>query len=223
MKLKILIVEDDPMVAHIHRHYLNELKNFEIIDVIDNGLDALAFIRKYSSQIDLVILDVQMPKMNGLEVLKTLREDGNDVSVIPITAVNDNKTISEFLNLGVIDYLVKPFSQERFNQAVYRCELKYKMFQENGKLSQRDIDQMFNTSSESNLPKGLQENTLNYILKSINEHKGELLDVEEVSQITNLSKVSLRKYLDYLTEINAIEKRIDYGTVGRPKYKYFIK
>ena len=223
MKLKILIVEDDPMVAHIHRHYLNELKNFEIIDVIDNGLDALAFIRKYSSQIDLVILDVQMPKMNGLDVLKTLREDGNDVSVIPITAVNDNKTISEFLNLGVIDYLVKPFSQERFNQAVYRCELKYKMFQENGKLSQRDIDQMFNTSSESNLPKGLQENTLNYILKSINEHKGELLDVEEVSQITNLSKVSLRKYLDYLTEINAIEKRIDYGTVGRPKYKYFIK
>lgn len=223
MKLRILIVEDDPMVAHIHRHYLNELKNFDIIDVIDNGLDALNYINENTEDIDLVILDVQMPKMNGLEVLKNLRETGNDVSVIPITAVNDNKTISEFLNLGVVDYLVKPFSQERFNQAVYRCELKYKMFQENGKLSQREIDQMFNTSSESNLPKGLQENTLNYIVKSLTDHKGELLDVEEVSKITNLSKVSLRKYLDYLTEINAIEKRIDYGTVGRPKYKYFIK
>ncbi len=223
MKLRILIVEDDPMVAHIHKHYLNDLKSFEIIDVIDNGLDALEYIRKNNQDIDLVILDVQMPLMNGLDVLKTLREESNDVSVIPITAVNDNKTISEFLNLGVIDYLVKPFSQERFNQAVYRCELKYKMFQENGKLSQKDIDQMFNTSSESNLPKGLQENTLSYIVKSINEHKGELLDVEEVSSITNLSKVSLRKYLDYLTEVNAIEKRIDYGTVGRPKYKYFIK
>jgi response regulator of citrate/malate metabolism len=223
MKLRILIVEDDPMVAHIHKHYLNDLKSFEIIDVIDNGLDALEYIRKNDKDIDLVILDVQMPKMNGLDVLKNLREEGNDVSVIPITAVNDNKTISEFLNLGVIDYLVKPFSQDRFNQAVYRCELKYKMFQENGKLSQKDIDQMFNTSSESNLPKGLQENTLSYIVKSINEHKGELLDVEEVSGITNLSKVSLRKYLDYLTEINAIDKRIDYGTVGRPKYKYFIK
>lgn len=223
MKLRILIVEDDPMVAHIHKHYLNDLKNFEIIDVINNGLDALEYIRNNANDIDLVILDVQMPKMNGLDVLKNLREEGNDVSVIPITAVNDNKTISEFLNLGVIDYLVKPFSQDRFNQAVYRCELKYKMFQENGKLSQKDIDKMFNTSSESNLPKGLQENTLSYIVKSINEHKGELLDVEEVSAITNLSKVSLRKYLDYLTEINAIDKRIDYGTVGRPKYKYFIK
>lgn len=223
MKLRILIVEDDPMVAHIHKHYLNALKNFEIIDVINNGLDALEYIRENTESIDLVILDVQMPKMNGLDVLKNLREEGNDVSVIPITAVNDNKTISEFLNLGVIDYLVKPFSQDRFNQAVYRCELKYKMFQENGKLSQKDIDQMFNTSSESNLPKGLQENTLAYIVKSINEHKGELLDVEEVSSITNLSKVSLRKYLDYLTEINAIDKRIDYGTVGRPKYKYYIK
>lgn len=223
MKLRILIVEDDPMVAHIHRHYLNELKNFEIVKVIDNGLEAFEFIRENENSIDLVILDVQMPKLNGLEVLKLLREEDNDVSVIPITAVNDNKTISEFLNLGVVDYLVKPFSQERFNQAVYRCELKYKMFQENGKLSQKDIDQMFNTTSDSNLPKGLQENTLNYILTILNEHKKELLDVEEISAITNLSKVSLRKYLDYLTDINIIDKRIDYGTVGRPKYKYYIK
>ena len=223
MKLRILIVEDDPMVAHIHKHYLNELKDYEILKVIDNGLEAFEYIKENETSIDLVILDVQMPKLNGLEVLKLLREEGNDISVIPITAVNDNKTISEFLNLGVVDYLVKPFSQERFNQAVSQCELRFKMFQESGKLSQREIDQMFNTTNESNLPKGLQENTLNYIITSLNKHKKELLDVEEISAITNLSKVSLRKYLDYLTEINSIEKRIDYGTVGRPKYKYYVK
>ncbi len=223
MKLRVLIVEDDPMVAHIHKHYLNELGSFEIIRVIDNGLDAFEYIKDNEKNIDLVILDVHMPKLSGLEVLKLLREAGNEVSVIPITAVNDNKTISEFLNLGVIDYLVKPFSQDRFNQAVYRCELKYKMFQQNNKLSQSDIDQMFNTSTDSNLPKGLQENTLNYIKKSLIVHRKELLDVEALSGITNLSKVSLRKYLDYLAEVDEIEKRIDYGTVGRPKYKYFIK
>jgi len=223
MKLRILIVEDDPMVAHIHKHYLNELKNFEIIKVIDNGLEAFEFIKENEDSIDLVILDVHMPKLSGLEVLKLLREEGSTISVIPITAINDNKTISEFLNLGVIDYLVKPFSQERFNQAVYRCELKYKMFTNTSKLSQKDIDQMFNTNNESNLPKGLQENTLNYILASLNSYSGQLIDVEEISHITNLSKVSLRKYLDFLTESNTIEKRIDYGTVGRPKYKYYIK
>jgi response regulator of citrate/malate metabolism len=223
MKLRILIVEDDPMVAHIHKHYLNELGSFEIIKVIDNGLEAFEYIKDNEKDIDLVILDVHMPKLSGLDVLKLLREAGNEVSVIPITAVNDNKTISEFLNLGVVDYLVKPFSQDRFNQAVYRCELKYKMFQQNNKLSQSDIDQMFNTTSDSNLPKGLQENTLNYIRESLKEHEKELLDVEELSIITNLSKVSLRKYLDYLTEVDEIDKRIDYGTVGRPKYKYFIK
>ncbi len=211
------------MVAHIHKHYLNELGSFEIIKVIDNGLEAFEYIKDNEKDIDLVILDVHMPKLSGLDVLKLLREAGNEVSVIPITAVNDNKTISEFLNLGVVDYLVKPFSQDRFNQAVYRCELKYKMFQQNNKLSQSDIDQMFNTTSDSNLPKGLQENTLNYIRESLKEHEKELLDVEELSIITNLSKVSLRKYLDYLTEVDEIDKRIDYGTVGRPKYKYFIK
>jgi response regulator of citrate/malate metabolism len=223
MKLNILIVEDDPMVAHIHKHYLNEMGSFNIIKTIDNGLDAFEYIKTHEKDIDLVILDVHMPKLNGLEVLKLLREEGCTISVIPITAINDNKTISEFLNLGVVDYLVKPFSQERFNQAVSRCELKFKMFQENGNLSQKEIDRMFNTSSDSNLPKGLQESTLNYITESLHEHKQELLDVEELSVITNLSKVSLRKYLDYLAEVNAIDKRMDYGTVGRPKYKYYIK
>lgn len=222
MKLRILIVEDDPMVAHIHKHYLNELKNFEIVDVIDNGLSAYEYLTEKSNEIDLVILDVHMPKMSGLDMLKKLREDGNNVSVIPITAINDNKTISEFLNLGVIDYLVKPFTQERFNQAVYRCELKYKAF-ENQKLSQSDIDQMFSHKSEMNLPKGLQEKTLTYILEKLSDYKKQLVDVEEISKITNLSKVSLRKYLDYLVDNNTIEKKIDYGTVGRPKYNYFIK
>jgi response regulator of citrate/malate metabolism len=223
MKLKILIVEDDPMVAHIHKHYLNELKNFEIIKVIDNGLDAFEYIKINEKEIDLVILDVHMPKLTGLEMLKLLREEGSDVSVIPITAINDNKTISEFLNLGIVDYLVKPFSQDRFNQAVLKCELKYKMFETNNQLSQHQLDQMFQVSSNADLPKGLQEKTMNHIINSLKQFKGKMVDVEEISEVTNLSKVSLRKYLDYLADNSSIEKRIDYGTVGRPKYKYFIK
>ncbi len=222
MKMKIVIVEDDPMVAHIHTHYLNELENFEIVKILKNGIEGYEYLKENSNNVDLVILDVHMPKMSGLEMLKLLRSEGNDVSVIPITAINDNRTISEFMNLGVVDYLVKPFSQERFNQAVFRCELKYKAF-ENQKLSQSDIDKIFNTKSEANLPKGLQEKTLKYILDKLKTFKEQLIDVEEISSITGLSKVSLRKYLDYLTESNTIEKQIDYGTVGRPKYKYYIK
>lgn len=223
MKLNILIVEDDPMVAHIHKHYLNELGSFNILRTIDNGLEAFEYIKTNEDTIDLVILDVQMPKLNGLEVLKLLREDGSDISVIPITAVNDNKTISDFLNLGVVDYLVKPFSQERFNLAVSRCELKFKMFQEQGELSQQEIDRMFQPANNSELPKGLQDSTLQFIVKSLQEYKNQLLDVEEISSITSLSKVSVRKYLDYLANQGSIDKRMDYGTVGRPKYKYFIK
>lgn len=223
MKIKILIVEDDPMVAHIHKVYLEELNSFEVVKVIDNGLDALEYILKNSQNIDLVILDVHMPKLNGLEMLKLLRENNNEISVIPITAINDNKTISEFLNLGVIDYLVKPFSQDRFNQAVLRCELKYKMFASNNKLSQSDIDQIFTTKKQKDLPKGLQDSTLTYIVEKLVVYKNKYIDIEEIASITNLSKVSLRKYLDYLTEQGGIKKRIDYGTVGRPKYKYFIK
>ena len=184
LNMKILIVEDDTMVAHIHKLYLDELKSFEIINVIDNGLDAFSYIMEHSGNIDLVILDVHMPKLNGLEMLKLLREENNDISVIPITAINDNNTISEFMNLGVVDYLVKPFSQERFNQAVFKCELKYKLFASNNKLSQSEIDQIFNTKAESVLPKGLQENTLNYIVSKISDLKGKFVDIEDISECT---------------------------------------
>ena len=152
-----------------------------------------------------------------------MREEGCNVSVIPITAINDNRTISEFLNLGVVDYLVKPFTQERFNIAVNRCELKFKMFSENNELTQREIDMMFQTSHPSELPKGIQEGTLTLIQSRLQKHKGEMLDAEQISQLTNLSKVSVRKYLDYMVENGTIQKRIDYGTVGRPKYRYLIK
>ncbi|MGS0973123.1 MAG: response regulator [Candidatus Izemoplasmataceae bacterium] len=222
MKMKIVIVEDDPMVAHIHKHYLEALENFEIVASIDNGYDAYMFVRDHD-EIDLVILDVHMPKLSGLEMLKLLREEGNNVNVIPITAINDNKTISEFLDLGVIDYLVKPFSQERFNQAVYRCELKYKTFADHENLSQRDIDRVLNQHDSLDLPKGLQEKTLNYITEKFKPYKAQWVDVEMLTDLTNLSKVSLRKYLDYMVENNWIKKEVDYGTVGRPKYKYFIK
>ncbi|MCF7925905.1 MAG: response regulator, partial [Candidatus Izimaplasma sp.] len=187
MKMNILIVEDDPMVAHIHKHYLEELKNFDIIKVIDNGLDAFEFIKLNESKIDLVILDVHMPKLSGLEMLKLLREEGSTISVIPITAINDNKTISEFLNLGIVDYLVKPFTQERFNQAVLKCELKYKMFETHNELSQKQLDQMLNIATNSELPKGLQENTLSHIIQSLKAFKGDLVDVETISEATNLS------------------------------------
>ena len=188
LNMKILIVEDDPMVAHIHKLYLQELKNFEIVAVIDNGLDAFEYIMRHSSEIDLVILDVHMPKLNGLEMLKLLREENNQISVIPITAINDNQTISEFMNLGIIDYLVKPFSQERFNQAVMRCELKYKMFSSNNKLSQNDIDQILSRKSETSLPKGLQEDTLSYIVGRLADYKDTFVDIDDIAKITNLSK-----------------------------------
>jgi len=97
------------------------------------------------------------------------------------------------------------------------------MFASSSKLSQSDIDQIFITKKNKELPKGLQESTLEYIIDKLLPYKGKYVDIENIAVITNLSKVSLRKYLDYLTEKNDITKRIDYGTVGRPKYKYYIK
>ena len=113
MKLRILIIEDDPMVAHIHKHYLNELKNFEIVDVIENGLLGYEYLQKNSDKIDLVILDVHMPKMSGLDFLRSLPTKPH----IVITTAYREYAVESF-DLDVLDYLVKPIPFGRFLKAI---------------------------------------------------------------------------------------------------------
>ena len=113
---EVMIVEDDPMVAMINKQYVTENKHFHVSCVCRDGDRALAMLRE--NTIHLVILDVYMPKTNGLELLRKIREINLPVSVIMVTAANDSAAIEEAMRLGVVDYLVKPFSSARFQRAL---------------------------------------------------------------------------------------------------------
>ena len=106
---KVIIVEDDPMVAMINRHYVEHDKRFSVVQCFRSGDEALAYLQKNS--VDLVILDVYMPGMDGLSLLKKIRMDDISVDIIMVTASNDKNTLENILRFGVIDYLVKPFVQ----------------------------------------------------------------------------------------------------------------
>ena len=104
---KVLIVEDDPMVAMINEQYIKRNKNFEIVGKCSDGLRALDFLEK--NTVDLLILDVFMPKMDGFETLRQIRNKQITVEAIMVTAANDRDSLEEALHLGIVDYLVKPF------------------------------------------------------------------------------------------------------------------
>jgi DNA-binding LytR/AlgR family response regulator len=111
MKLKCLIVEDEPIAQDILKSYIDKTDLFEITAQLSNAIEAFTFLQH--NTVNLLFLDIKMPQMNGIELLKAL---ANKPKVI-ITSAYRDYAIDAF-DLDVIDYLLKPFSFERFLKAV---------------------------------------------------------------------------------------------------------
>ena len=114
--IEVLIVEDDPMVAELNKKYLQMISGFNLIANVNNGEQALHFI--HDNHIDLILLDVFMPKLNGLELLQHIRISYPKIDIIMVTAACNTADIQTALRLGVIDYIVKPFTFERLRTAL---------------------------------------------------------------------------------------------------------
>ena len=111
MKKKVLIIDDEPLARSIVKNYLASHAQLEVVDECDNGFEGLKAIQQH--QPDLLILDIQMPKINGFEMLELLDKMP---SVIFATAF-DEFAIKAF-EKNAVDYLLKPFSAERFDAAI---------------------------------------------------------------------------------------------------------
>lgn len=222
---KVIIVEDDPMVAMINNHYVEQDKRFHVVQSFRNGNDAFKYLSE--NQVDLAILDVYMPILDGLSLLKKIRAAEINTDIIMVTASNDKNTLDTVLNFGVIDYLVKPFVQERFQQALDKF-VEFNMQKNNVcVLDQKKIDEIMNSEHFANnnieLPKGIQDKTLNKIRNYIKESSKRGHTSEEIANFLNISKVTVRKYMHYLTKKSEVIEQINYDTGGRPCMVYFMK
>ena len=112
----VVIIEDDPMITRLNRRYVEQDSRFAVVQTFSAAHPALFWLQH--NPIDLIILDVYMPQMSGTELLLQLRAKGVDADVIMVTSANDAKTVNDAVRLGAVDYLVKPFAYERFQQAL---------------------------------------------------------------------------------------------------------
>lgn len=222
---KVIIVEDDPMVAMINNHYVEQDKRFSVVQSFRNGKDAFKYLSE--NQVDLAILDVYMPVLDGLSLLKKIRAAEINTDIIMVTASNDKNTLDAVLNFGVIDYLVKPFVQERFQQALDKF-VEFSIQKNNVcVLDQNRIDEILNSEHLANnnteFPKGIQEKTLNKIREYLKEDSNSGHTSEQIAAFLDISKVTVRKYMHYLTKNNEVIEQINYDTGGRPCMVYFMK
>lgn len=111
MKLRCLIVDDEPLALDILENYIQRLDNLELVARCENAIEAFNQIQ--SSKVDLLFLDIQMPKLTGIDFLKSVQ---NPPKVIFTTAYRDYAL--EGYELNVLDYLLKPISFERFLRSI---------------------------------------------------------------------------------------------------------
>lgn len=225
MPIDVMVVEDEPMVREIICEYVAKQPDFQVAMRAGSGREALA---KLSRQpVELLILDIHMPGLNGVEFLTKLRAEGNDADVIFLTASADMTMISAALTLGAADYVIKPFTYERFVQALTNYRRRYILLRGGGEATQDALDRVFSGISggagaggDQPLQKGVHPKTLSAVRRFADGCGDGAFSQQDVAEKLGLSKVTVRKYLEYMVGMEELEMGVEYGTVGRPTYTY---
>ncbi|PGC86527.1 response regulator, partial [Bacillus toyonensis] len=174
---------------------------------------------------DLVLLDIFMPEETGFELLMYIRNQEKEIDIMMISAVHDMGSIKKALQYGVVDYLIKPFTFERFKDALTIYREKLTFMKEQQKISQSELDSLIlqkekrEPTVNKELPKGLTKQTLQLIWQKIESLNGRAFTTDEMAQLVGISRVSIRKYVMFLTEIGVLENEMVYQHVGRPVSK----
>ena len=210
--MRVLIIEDDPMVAMIHKEYF---KRKELTDDL-NHVTSLEAAKDYlkKNKVDLIVLDNYLTDGQGVEFLPELK----GYPIIMITAANDVQTVEAALSNGVVDYLVKPFTYERFSQAIDKVQ-DYVNLLSKEKINQDLIDDYLNSGrvdeEEDSLPKGLSRITLKKVIEAI-QQQNTGFTTQQIADILDISRITIRKYLNHLVNINVLSEDAEYYTSVRP-------
>ncbi|WP_280382856.1 response regulator [Nocardia wallacei] len=227
MTIRVLIVEDEPRIAEAHRSYLDRLPDFDAVAVVQTGRDALraaARAAEAGEPIELVLLDIGLPDISGLEVTAALARMRPRPDVIAITSARDLEMVRAAVAHGVALYLLKPFTYAAFREKMDRY-LEFRAALPNGEatVTQHDIDRAFSAlrtaDPKATAPKGIAPQTLEEVSRAVRA-AAEGLSATETGRAVGVSRVTAWRYLERLAEDGVVDRRTDYGRAGRPQVRY---
>jgi len=221
--IRTLIVENDPLVADTHRIYVQKVPGFTVSGVAHSGAESLRHVSRVSN--DLILLDLHLPDIAGLEICRILRSQNVKLDIIAITSVRDLESIRTAISFGVIQYLLKPFSFNTFQRSLER----YSTFRQRltaaatGPLRQRDLDFALATlcpeAGTDYQQKGLSASTLDAVLTEL-QAADVPVSADDVAAALGMSRVTARRYLHVLTTQRLAVQTQRYGHSGRPGHLY---
>lgn len=225
--LRVLVVEDDPLTAEAHAAYVDRVDGFRTDGVARTGYEAIRMLRdardRRGPAFDLILLDMNLPDTTGIELCRSLRAAGIEIDVIAVTAVRDAAVVRSAVSLGIVQYLIKPFSFAAFAGKLaafreYRARVGSAAFTD-----QQEVDASFaalRAASGAELPKGLTGETLDRVRSAVRAAPSGAVSAAELAASLGLSRVTARRYLEHLADAGVVDRASRHGTPGRPEVEY---
>ena len=219
--IKVLIVDDDFMVAKVHAGFIQRTPGFAVVGVAHTG--AQAVLETERLQPDLVLLDIHLPDVNGLDLMHQLRDVAPELDVLVISAAREVETVRKALRGGIVHYLIKPFSQTDLQERLDHYRNTYQSLDSSKDVAeQSDVNRVFGLErADRPLPKGCSVETLQVVEKALRA-AGADVSAAELAIEVGTSRVSARRYLEYLNDEGLVDVTLKYG-VGRPERRYAWK
>lgn len=216
--ITVLVVDDDFMVARIHRGFVDQVDGFEVVGTANSGEQALTALAEL--QPDLVLLDLYLPDIFGLDLIARLRAGKPDVDILVITAAREAEAVRGAVRQGVVNYLLKPFGFDDLRTRLEEYARRSTSVPDTLS-SQADVDRVLARTrpAASLLPKGLSQETAELVAAAVRSATASLSAAECASEV-GISRVSARRYLEYFCTSGQVEVALRYGSTGRPERRY---
>ncbi|WP_404389286.1 response regulator [Humibacillus xanthopallidus] len=219
--LTVLVVEDEPIAAEAHTAYVNRVAGFVPVATVGTSQAALKALQ--DKQIDVVLLDMNLPDRHGLDVVRAMRAAGHRADVIAVTSARDLEVVRAAVSLGIVQYVLKPFvfATLRERLLAYRA---YRDQHDHGQevSTQAEVDEVFagaRSGGETHLPKGMGEELLTRVSRVLREADGGR-SASELAEALGVSRVTARRYAEHLCETRVVVRRSRYAGAGRPEVEY---
>lgn len=220
--ITVLVVDDDFRVARIHSAFVDRVPRFRTVGVAASGVETLDKVRTLAP--DLILLDLYLPDIFGLDLISRLRVAGCDSDIIVISAANESETVQRAVKLGVSNYLLKPFTMADLAARLQEYQLHRQSRGARTLEDQTEVDRIFGRVEPGQtvpLPKGMSPETAALILATLAVQDHEL-SAQECADAAGVSRVSARRYLEHFVQQGRVQVSLRYGSRGRPERRYLL-
>jgi response regulator of citrate/malate metabolism len=218
--IRVLVVEDEPVAAEAHQHYVDRTPGFVTAAVAGTGAAALEALRR--TAVDLILLDMNLPDTHGIELCRRIRGAGVDVDVLAVTSARELTTVRAAAVHGVVGYLLKPFTYPALrDRLVAYADYRARVTGGGDAAGQADVERVLDTvraTGPAPLPKGMGRDTLDAVVAAVRSAGG--LSAAEAGERIGASRITARRYLEYLAEAGLVDRLPRYGGAGRPEHEY---